>query len=265
MRKGRVSVCIKISNNIDPPYNTGNDFVYEDDFAQSTDEYLANSGQFDDEGNRLVKNLDSNGRFHTDWLNMIYARLRLAKDLLSDDGVIFISIDYNENYNLRKICEEIFGSLSFIGEIYWESKTKSQNTFSSYNKLQPKEEVILVYSKQIKRRFNLIQMALDESIDAKNMVTQNGVNMQQLLVYENLIQNCKKDLERNQNDDKIAEKIKQYEAKYAKLEEEIKLTDEKIQLIIQDIDEKNKKARSMANNIQLCDRNELHKAIMLYL
>ena len=77
---------------IDPPYNTGNDFVYEDDFAQSTDEYLANSGQFDEDGNRMVQNTESNGRFHTDWLNMIYPRLRLAKDLLSDNGVIFISI-----------------------------------------------------------------------------------------------------------------------------------------------------------------------------
>lgn len=81
---------------IDPPYNTGNDFVYADDFSQSTEEYLENSGQFDDEGNRLVKNLDNNGRFHTDWLNMLYPRLKLAKDLLAEDGVIFISIDDNE-------------------------------------------------------------------------------------------------------------------------------------------------------------------------
>ena len=179
---------------IDPPYNTGNDFVYEDDFAQSTDEYLANSGQFDDEGNRLVKNLDSNGRFHTDWLNMIYARLRLAKDLLSDDGVIFISIDYNENYNLRKICEEIFGSLSFIGEIYWESKTKSQNTFSSYNKLQPKEEVILVYSKQIKRRFNLIKVGekLYDHTDEKGVYREhelevmnaNGIRGRETMIFD---------------------------------------------------------------------------------
>ena len=87
---------------IDPPYNTGNDFVYEDDFAQSTEEYLENSGQFDDEGNRLVKNLDSNGRFHTDWLNMIYPRLKVAKDLLSEDGAIFISIGDEELFNLQK-------------------------------------------------------------------------------------------------------------------------------------------------------------------
>jgi adenine-specific DNA-methyltransferase len=86
---------------IDPPYNTGNDFVYEDDFAQSADEYLANSGQFDEDGNRLVQNTESNGRFHTDWLNMMYPRLKLAKDLLSDDGVIFISIDDNEVENLK--------------------------------------------------------------------------------------------------------------------------------------------------------------------
>ena len=112
--------------------------------------------------------------------------------------------------------------------------------------------------------FQELQMALDESIDAKNMVAQNGLNKQQLLVYENLIQNCKEDYERNSNDDKMAEKIKQYETEHAKLEEEIKLTDGKIQLTTQDIGEKNKKARSMANNIQMCDRNELQKAIMFY-
>ena len=85
---------------IDPPYNTGNDFVYEDDFSQRAEEYLSNSGQFDELGNRLVANTENNGRFHTDWLNMMYTRLRLAKDLLADDGVIFISIDDNEAMNL---------------------------------------------------------------------------------------------------------------------------------------------------------------------
>lgn len=112
---------------IDPPYNTGNDFVYEDDFTQSTDEYLENSGQFDEEGNRLVKNLDSNGRFHTDWLNMIYPRLKLAKDLLSDDGVIFISIDDNEQENIKKICDEIFGEINFIADMIWQSRTSISN------------------------------------------------------------------------------------------------------------------------------------------
>ena len=109
---------------IDPPYNTGNDFVYEDDFAQSTEEYLANSGQYDEEGNRLVKNMDTNGRFHTDWLNMIYPRLKLAKDLLSDEGAIFISIDDNEQANLKKVCDEIFGANNFVAELVWEKKKK---------------------------------------------------------------------------------------------------------------------------------------------
>ena len=108
---------------IDPPYNTGNDFVYNDDFAEDTDTYLANSGQFDAEGNRLVQNTESNGRFHTDWLNMIYPRLKLAKDLLSDDGVIFISIDDHEQENLRKVCDEIFGSVNFVGQFIWQRRT----------------------------------------------------------------------------------------------------------------------------------------------
>lgn len=112
---------------IDPPYNTGNDFVYEDDFAQSADEYLANSGQFDEDGNRMVQNTESNGRFHTDWLNMIYPRLKLAKDLLTDDGVIFISIDDNEQGNLRKICDQVFGEQNFITQLIWEKKFAPQN------------------------------------------------------------------------------------------------------------------------------------------
>lgn len=98
---------------IDPPYNTGNDFVYEDDFAQSTEKYLAGSGQFDEDGNRMVQNTESNGRFHTDWLNMIYPRLRLAKDLLTDDGFIAISIGEEESDNLRKLCDEILGEANF--------------------------------------------------------------------------------------------------------------------------------------------------------
>lgn len=108
---------------IDPPYNTGNDFVYEDDFAQSADEYLANSGQFDEDGNRMVQNTESNGRFHTDWLNMIYPRLKLAKDLLTDDGVIFISIDDNEVENLLKCCGEVFGDCNFVTQIPWRKRT----------------------------------------------------------------------------------------------------------------------------------------------
>lgn len=107
---------------IDPPYNTGSDFVYEDDFAQSTDEYLANSGQFDEDGNRMVQNTESNGRFHTDWLNMIYPRLKLAKDLLSDDGFIFISIGEEELENLYKVCDEIFGEQLHLGTFIWKRR-----------------------------------------------------------------------------------------------------------------------------------------------
>lgn len=113
---------------IDPPYNTGTDsFVYDDNFAQSTDEYIENSGQFDDDGNRMVQNPESNGRFHTDWLNMMFTRLRLAKDLLSDDGVIFISIDDNEVANLSKMCDEIFGVDNAIA-VFPRLATKSGKT-----------------------------------------------------------------------------------------------------------------------------------------
>lgn len=112
---------------IDPPYNTGNDFVYEDDFAQSSEEYLANSGQFDEQGNRMFTNAESNGRFHTDWLNMIYPRLKVARDLLTDDGVIFISIDDNEVENLRKVCDEVFGEQNFIATLIWERAFAPKN------------------------------------------------------------------------------------------------------------------------------------------
>lgn len=112
---------------IDPPYNTGNDFVYNDDFAESAEDYLDRSGQYDEDGNRLVQNTESNGRFHTDWLNMIYPRLKLAKSLLSEDGVIFISIDENEAENMKKICNEIFGEQNFIGSAIWERAFAPKN------------------------------------------------------------------------------------------------------------------------------------------
>lgn len=129
---------------IDPPYNTGNDFIYEDDFSQSADEYLGNSGQFDEEGNRLVQNTESNGRFHTDWLNMLYPRLRLAKDLLTDDGVIFISIDDNEIENLKKCCNEIFGENNFIANIIWKHTQQSKNDEPYFSR---QYNHILVYAK----------------------------------------------------------------------------------------------------------------------
>lgn len=106
---------------IDPPYNTGNDFVYNDDFAENATEYLANSGQYDEQGNRLFQNTESNGRFHTDWLNMIYPRLKIAKDLLADDGVIFISIDDCEIDNLKKMCDEIFAARNHVATILREA------------------------------------------------------------------------------------------------------------------------------------------------
>ena len=137
---------------IDPPYNTGNDFVYEDDFAQSTDEYLANSGQFDEDGNRMVQNTESNGRFHTDWLNMIYPRLKLAKDLLSDDGIIFISIDDNELENLKKICEEIFGESNFVANIVWKHTQQSKNDELHFSR-QYNHTVVYAKNKSCLHRF----------------------------------------------------------------------------------------------------------------
>lgn len=131
---------------IDPPYNTGNDFVYEDDFAQNTEEYLANSGQYDEEGNRLVLNTESDGRFHTKWLNMIYPRLKLAKDLLAEDGVIFISIDENEIENLKKIGNEIFGEQNFVGAVIWERAFAPKND-AKY--LSDSHDYIVIFAKSI--------------------------------------------------------------------------------------------------------------------
>lgn len=129
---------------IDPPYNTGNDFVYNDNFAENLDDYISNSGQYDEEGNKLVQNTERNGRFHTDWLNMMYSRLKLAKDLLIDDGVVFISIDDNEDCNLLKICNEIFGEENFIGQIVWQSTQKNDPRFIAIN-----HEYVLCYTKNI--------------------------------------------------------------------------------------------------------------------
>ena len=131
---------------IDPPYNTGNDFVYEDDFAQSTDEYLANSGQYDEDGNRMVQNTESNGRFHTDWLNMIYPRLKLAKDLLSDDGVIFISMDDHEQENIKKICNEIFGEANFLAQVIWERAYSPVNLKKHFSE---SHDYIICYAKNV--------------------------------------------------------------------------------------------------------------------
>ena len=133
---------------IDPPYNTGNDFVYNDDFAQGKDDFEQSSGLFDEEGNQTIdpmqRNTESNGRFHTDWLNMIYPRLKIARDLLSDDGVIFISIDDNEVENLKKVCDEVFGEQNFIVNLIWKSKSGGAND-SKYIAID--HEYILCYAR----------------------------------------------------------------------------------------------------------------------
>ena len=131
---------------IDPPYNTGNDFVYNDDLAESAAEYLANSGQFDEQGNRLVTNTESNGRFHTDWLNMIYPRLKVARDFLTEDGVIFISIDDNEAKNLKNITDEVFGERNFLAQVIWERAYSPINLMKHFS---PSHDYILCYAKNI--------------------------------------------------------------------------------------------------------------------
>ena len=132
---------------IDPPYNTGNDFIYEDDFSQKAEDYADNSGQTDEEGNRLVQNSESNGRFHTDWLNMLYPRLKVAKDLLSDDGVVFISIDDNEVENLLKIGNEIFGEDNFVNIVTVKTKVGGVSGSSEGKSLKDATEFIGVWAK----------------------------------------------------------------------------------------------------------------------
>lgn len=131
---------------IDPPYNTGNDFIYIDDFAQNIDEYEEAKGSFDEEGNRLFKNTDTNGRFHSDWCSMIYPRLILARNLLANDGVIFISIDDNEQENLKKICDEVFGEKNFIAQVIWERAYAPVNLKKHFSE---NHDYIICYAKDI--------------------------------------------------------------------------------------------------------------------
>ena len=178
---------------IDPPYNTGNDFVYNDNFSITQEELEQMQGERDEYGERLQKNSKDSAKYHTNWLNMMYPRLQLAKDLLKEDGVIFISIDYNEDFNLRRITDEIFGANFFVGEIYWESKTKSQNTSTSYDKLQPKAEMILVYAKKEKYRFNLVKTGekeyplIDEQGEYREypleVMNANGIRGRESMIY----------------------------------------------------------------------------------
>ena len=155
---------------IDPPYNTGGDFVYNDHFEEESGAYLANSGQYDDQGNQLVQNTESNGRFHSKWLNLIYPRLRLSRDILTDDGAIFISIDDNECANLIKVCEEIFGESCFVGDISW------QRTYSTRNDSQGivrEVEHLVVFSKQ--PNWNPNKLPRTEEMDSKYKNPDNDV------------------------------------------------------------------------------------------
>lgn len=169
---------------IDPPYNTGNDFVYNDDFVQDTDEYKDNSGQLDEESNRLVQNTESNGRFHTDWLNMIYPRLKVAKDLLSDDGVIFISIDDHEYSNLKKVCDEIFGEERHLITFIWVNSLKEElsddTKFAGSNLgiIKKSHEYVLVYAK------SLFTISLDSSNDPYivKLITNGGNAIQKITI-----------------------------------------------------------------------------------
>ena len=155
---------------IDPPYNTGNDFVYEDDFAESASEYLANSGQYDEQGNQLVTNSESNGRFHTDWLNMMYPRLKVARDLLTEDGVIFISIDDNEVENLRKICDEVFGKANSTFPFIWLLPRGINAGLVARS-----HEYILCYVKDINSisNFNRVENDIEYSIERCNKKIDN--------------------------------------------------------------------------------------------
>ena len=148
---------------IDPPYNTGNDFVYEDDFAEDTDSYMGRSGQYDEQGNQLVQNTDSNGRFHTDWLNMIYPRLRVAKDLLTDDGAIFISIDDNEDENLRKCCDEVFGEQNFVAQLIWERAYAPKNDARF---ISNSHDYVLMYARDI-NNFTIGRLPRTEEANAR--------------------------------------------------------------------------------------------------
>jgi DNA (cytosine-5-)-methyltransferase len=132
---------------IDPPYNTGNDFIYNDDFKINIEEYAEESGEYDDNGNRMFRNTDSNGRFHSDWCSMIYSRLLISLNLLTNDGIIMVSIDEREYANLRKMCDEIFGEKNYFGDIVWEATTQPINAGVARFGLQKKTESILIYGK----------------------------------------------------------------------------------------------------------------------
>lgn len=148
---------------IDPPYNTGRDFIYDDDFKDDAESYLIRSNQTDEAGSRMVANTDANGRFHSDWLTMIYSRLRLARNLLRDDGVLFISIDDNEVDNLRKVCSEIFGEENFVAQIIWQKVYAPKNSADWFSE---DHDYILVYARE-KSSWRPEQLARTEEMEAR--------------------------------------------------------------------------------------------------
>lgn len=156
---------------IDPPYNTGNDFIYEDDFAESTEAFFEKSNQVDKEGNRLIANTETNGRFHSDWLSMIYSRLKLARNLLKDDGVLFISCDDSELYNLKKILDEVFGSNNFIGNLIIKSNPRGSQ---SDNFKAIVHEYLLAYAKDSFSAEALLDTLSDDMIKEYNLKDENG-------------------------------------------------------------------------------------------
>ena len=156
---------------IDPPYNTGNDFIYADDFMRSQDEENRQMGMYDEDENRLFKNNDSNGRFHSDWCSMMYSRLMLARNLLTDDGVIFISIDDNEQVNLSKICDEVFGAGNRIGPIIQNKQNAKNDTVN----IQKNHEFILVYRKSTLQDGTNIKATLKRSVTVyRDVFEENG-------------------------------------------------------------------------------------------
>lgn len=156
---------------IDPPYNTGNDFVYKDDFKDNIENYKKITGQINEDGNKISSNSESDGRYHTNWLNMMYPRLKLARNLLAKDGVIFISIDDNEVENLKKVCNEIFGEGNFLGNITWIKKTKPINSGNAKYQLQSQIDYVLVYCKD-KNAENTYVFKLEQQGERK--YTYNG-------------------------------------------------------------------------------------------
>ncbi|WP_294984951.1 site-specific DNA-methyltransferase [uncultured Fibrobacter sp.] len=158
---------------IDPPYNTGNDFVYNDNFKQDSETFLETSGMFDEDGNMTLqnfeKNSESNGRFHTDWLNMMYPRLKVARNLLSDDGVIFISIDDNEQENLKKICDEVFGQQNFVAELIWERAYSPKNDARF---ISNSHDYVLMYGRDIEK-FTIGRLPRTEEANARYLNPDN--------------------------------------------------------------------------------------------